>query len=187
MKNLNVDLLSGFGFDPDWSIEDAYAAGAEGRTSPFFRWCAWERLAELKERFSAGDSHSLLSALYTCAQHDLPMPDWVAMAFSKKYTKWCNYEYKTLDDAFETALPKGAHINSLRKRKRLKLLIPLEVEELKKKGMATDKAIFEMVSKNIPAGYATSPSDVEKIYYGYHAKKKKRQGKKEDEKKLSKI
>ncbi len=132
-------------FDPEWTAEQAFAAGADGPKSAFHRWAAWHLMLEYQAPYEAGRNVNLFAALRLCACHDLPMPDWVADAYVRGYQRWNSYDAPSLDEAFGVKAPKGSHIARLRKHSKLRLIVPLKVRELQRQGRAIDESLFRDV------------------------------------------
>ncbi|MGA4532264.1 hypothetical protein ACPA1H_18150 [Ectopseudomonas chengduensis] len=157
-------------FDPSWSVQEAVEALGEdslGPMTPLARWAAWGILMEYRARFEAGDKQVLFAALRKCACHDLPMPDWLADAYCKAHDDWVSYRKPTLDAAFDVAIPKGTHINKLKKLRSLKLAIPLKVQELCTDQRPIDESLFNDVGKI----FNISGSQARDIYYKYRWRK----------------
>lgn len=95
-------------FDPAWA-----------KASLFFRTrCVWhfghgssfrmqglqaihEQLDARRKRFEAGDTIELLHAIMLCAEENLPLPEWLALAFNERFTSTLKPGGPTsLDDAF---------------------------------------------------------------------------------------
>ncbi|HBN8615912.1 hypothetical protein [Pseudomonas aeruginosa] len=153
-------------FDPEWTVEEAIASGSDGPLSPFFQWAGWQQLGQYQQRYELGNKQSLFAALRTCACHGLPMPEWLAKAFCKSHDDWLSYRKPTLDEAFDVAIPKGAHINKLRKLRRLNIAIPIKVEELRTNSSdGRRRAIDEALFNDVGAAFSISGSQARDIYY----------------------
>lgn len=149
-------------FDPDWSREQASAAGDDGPHSPFQRWQAWTLMMEAyRTGFEGGDNTSLLEAMRLCAVHLLPMPDWVASAYLAGFGMWRFHHVATLDEAFGVQRLKGTHLKTKRKVLELNLAVPAMVVKLRAQGRAIDEALFEDVGKAL----GISSSTASKAYY----------------------
>jgi len=158
-------------FDPAWSAEQAVEASGDDALSPMSplsRWAAWGMLMDYRARFDAGDKQVLLAALRTCACHDLPMPDWLADAYCKAHDDWLSYRKPTLDEAFDVGLPKGTHLNKLKKLRRLRIAVPLKVQELSAdKGGADRRPIDESLFADVGREFNISGSQARDIYYRF--------------------
>lgn len=128
---------------------------------------------DYRERFEAGDKQALFSALRQCACHDLPMPDWLADAYCKAHDDWLSYRKPTLDEAFDVKLPKGSHINKLKKLRRLKFAIPLKVKELSTNQQSDDgiRPIDESLFSDVGKAFNISGSQARDIYYKHRWRK----------------
>lgn len=159
---MNYDPHNFSDFDPLWTAEQAFEAGADGPLSPFHRWAAWQMLTDYEKSFTGGHKTSLFAALHVCACHGLPMPDWVANAYSKGFHDWVNYRAVNLDDAFDVAIPKGKHANRSREFRILQYAIPLRIQEIhKSESRAIDESMFETVGRE----FNISGSKAKGIYY----------------------
>lgn len=158
---MNHDPCNFSDFDPSWTAEQAFEAGADGPLSPFHRWAAWQMLTDHEKSFTGGHKTSLFAALHICACHGLPMPDWVSNAYSKGFHDWVNYREASLDDAFGVSLPKNARLHKLKSMRIMRLAVPLKVKKLHDEGRAIDKSLFDDVGKELGIGGST----VRDIYY----------------------
>ncbi len=158
----------------DWTFEEALEANeadlakTPGRSSddpslPLFKWMALQQLEGYREAFKT-DSYYLMTAIRTCANHDLPLPEWAAKAYISAYDTINNAEKKSWDDVFGKPYPKGRHLNAINKKKRLRFAVFFAVEE-KAKSLPIDEGLFEEVGKkfNIQKTLASE--------YYYEAKK----------------
>lgn len=61
-----------------------------------------EQLARRRERFEAGDTLELLHAVALCADENLPLPSWLAVAFLRQFDQFVGMagNAASLDDAF---------------------------------------------------------------------------------------
>ena len=157
-----VDIKAGFGFDPEWTQEEALAAGTDGPCSPFFRWAAWHQLEEHQKLYDGGNKVSLFNALCLCARHELPMPDWLGHAYRKGHRRWAAYDAASLDEAFDVQLPKNARINTLRRNRMLRIQIPLMVKDYhNNQNRVIDQSLFEDIGKEL----GVSGSTARDLYY----------------------
>lgn len=151
-------------FDPEWSREQAQAAGSDGPFSPFERWQAWMMLEAHYTGHEGGDPASLLRAIRLCAIHRLPMPGWVADGYVSAFTAWNTLTANTLDDAFGVTRQKGKHLNAARKARKLETAVPIMVIRMRKKGRPIDEGMFA----EIGAELNISASAASKAYYSSH-------------------
>ncbi len=169
-KDLCIDFKAGFQFDPDWSVEEAFSAGANGPLSPFHRWYAWNQLETFKKQFYAGDQKKLFHGMHKCAAHGLPFPNWIGDEFCKGFHAWHSLRKPTLDSAFDLKRPKGIQMQKLRRNSILMLIVPREVEKLKTQGMPVDQALFDKVADGINLGSSIGKvggNTVKNLYYKY--------------------
>lgn len=141
--------------DPTRSIADP--------TLPIYRVVAGFRLEELGKAFAAGDRGALMAALRVCANHDLPMPQWLSKAYIRSYDQVLTCRVKSWDEAFGAPFPKGANLNALRKRRELRYRIGLAVLNRIQRypDMPIDKGLFEAVGKEFNVGASLA----EELYY----------------------
>lgn len=151
-------------FDPSWTLEEAMRAGEMNGgdilkpDSPFAQWNAYHKVMSMEEKFKTGSRPSvLLDAVYQCALHDIVMPEWVSMAYLKAYRKVLEYECDSWDKAFGEPNPpqwnekgelKKPHLNRLKKVRKLRFKVYLEVENKQKEGRPIDRQLFEEVGQN---------------------------------------
>ena len=61
-------------------------------------------LGVYRSRFEAGDTLSLLQAISTCAEENLPLPQWLALAFRSQMGLFgCPGKVRSLDEVFSSA------------------------------------------------------------------------------------
>ena len=61
----------------------------------------YRMLNVFRERFAGGDTLSILQAIGMCAEENLPMPEWLALAFNSRITAFGRTgSPPTLDDVF---------------------------------------------------------------------------------------
>lgn len=157
-------------YDPDWdanqALEHSITSG-EDQNDPanaFGQWHGHQRLLECRERFRAGEKFALMQALRICANHDLPMPEWLSIAYISAFDKILNHKSKSWDEVLGPAIPKGKHLASLRKERQFGLSVALEVRcRHKQQGLNIDPEMFEAVGKKFNIG-KTLASD---YYYKY--------------------
>lgn len=152
-------------FDPDWTEDQAIAADEAARaadptrptsdpTLPFSRWAGAQKLAELHRQHDAGDRFALMAALRECARCGMAMPDWVAAGYIKAHDMVLNYRAKSWDEAFGRPIPKGAHLNALRRRRQLRHRVWGEVFRAMRAnpGRPIDKGLFEEIAERLGIG-----------------------------------
>ena len=135
-----------------------------------FKWAAgplYQRYAEPqleanRGRFEAGDQMSLFAAIRICANHDLPLPRWAAMAFIRGYDEVLNCRAGSWDAAFGKPYPKGEHLRSRRLRRENLFAVRLAVDDLHSKGSPKDEAMFESIGEKLGIGKTLAME----LYYG---------------------
>lgn len=136
----------------------------EDPAGPFYQWAALHTLDELRQLFEAGNKYALMLALRKCANHDLPMPDWVSRAYIRAFDSVHNYRAKSWDAVFGPPLPKGAQLASLRKRRVHSIGVWNAVRGHKAKGAKIDDELFAKIGQKLGLGLT-----ITKKYYT-HAK-----------------
>lgn len=131
------------------------------REGPLYQFVATSELAGWKRSYEAGDDMALLSAVRSCAQYGLKMPDWVATEFIRKYDLVLNCKVKTWDEAFGAPYPKNSNINAMRKRREHQPCVFNRVTELNKQGVPVNDELFRIVG----AEMNISASLCRKYYY----------------------
>ena len=164
----------------DWSIEQAneahraYLATGGDRSSPagpLLQWKALQQIEFWQLAYEAGDTFAVLHAVAECAKHELVMPRWVIRGFLAPYRKVIHLDVGSLDEAFGTFLPKGAHLSAYRQAWEKGLPAFLEVKRQSAAGKAIDSGLFESIGKDM----GLSGSKVRDYYYqwmknGYYKK-----------------
>jgi hypothetical protein len=149
----------------DWSIEQANEAhraytdaGGDNNspTAPLLQWLALKAIEFWRLAYEAGDTFVVLHAVAECAKHELVMPRWVIGSFLAHYRPVIHCEVKTLDEAFGTFLPKGAHLTAYRKAFKKGRPVHLEVLRRSAAGEAIDSALFESIGKEMGISGSTA-------------------------------
>jgi hypothetical protein len=99
-------------------------------------------LAELKSKFGAGDPRALLSAIASCGNQEITMPEWVVAGFFRAMNRWWGLQCKTLDEAFGVQWLKGAQLGAARKRRALEVAVWNEVTKQHNRGKPINRALF---------------------------------------------
>lgn len=171
----------------DWTLEEALAANeaallknterSNDPTMPLFQWAALHQLDEY-EKYYQQDSYWLMTAIRTCANHDLPLPEWAAKAYIKAYDTVNNAKAKSWNAVFGNPYPKGQHLSAIRKRRMLMFSVWNEITEILNREQiwndatkqwesvtAIDESLFEAVGKKFHIGKTLASE------YYYAAKK----------------
>lgn len=153
-----------------WSFERAYQAQkrfqAKGGTvadpaGPLYQWEALRTLDEMRKQFKAGNKYTLMLALRKCANHDLPMPDWVSRAYISAFDQIHGYRAKSWDAVFGPPLPKGAQLSALRKKREKSIHVWNEVQA-RGSAVPIDDELFAAVGRKLGLGLT-----ITKKYYSY--------------------
>ena len=119
------------------------------------------RLDQQCERFLAGEPVALLDAIEICATFRVPLPQWAADEFVKRFLAWTDFSVPTLDEAFEVTR-KGTHLSASRRRALLSYRILDEIARRRKLKQPVDEGMFEAVAEAVGG---VSAQTVRKIYY----------------------
>lgn len=161
----------------DWSLEEAINADEAALkadpsrsnadpTLPFYQWHALHQLDIYAELYKE-DKYFLMTAIRTCATHDLPLPEWAAEAYSTAYDAVNNAREKSWDKVFGNPYPKGAQLAAIRKKRMLSIGVLNEVTSMLKMNpdLNIDDCLFETVGKKFNIGKTLANE------YYYSAKK----------------
>jgi hypothetical protein len=127
---------------------------------PLYQTVALIEIESLSKLFAEGDSMALLAAIRKCANHDLPLPDWVAKAYISAYDEVLNCRSNSWDEVFGKPYP-AKHIGKLRQRRELIFGIYSRVRQLNKDGVGLDDPLFEIVGKE----FGIKKSLCKELYY----------------------
>jgi len=155
-------------YDPDWTAIQASEATEPTKdwndpTQPFYRWAAHHDLAERCKLFESGDVFQLMHAIRICANHDMPLPEWVSRAYISAYDRVVSAQAKTWGDVFGQPYPKGIHLNAVKKRRNLIPAVWVAVRSIldMEPGTPIDGMLFERVGKKLNIG----KSQAAEFYY----------------------
>lgn len=148
----------------EWTLEDARAANDAALavdparsdadpTLPLYQWAALHQLDEY-EKYYLQDSYWLMTAIRTCANHDLPLPDWASRAYIKAYDAVNNARAKSWSAVLGDPYPKGRHLSAIRKRRMFTLAVWQEIQNtlIDKPETPIDTYLFETVGKKFSIG-----------------------------------
>jgi len=110
------------------------------------------QLDEYREHFERGNKNALIQAIRFCFNQEIVAPEWVVAEFFRATNRWYNMECKELGEAFGVAWPKGANLNALEKRRRLKFAVLNAVNDARAQGRAIDDLLFEEIGQNLGLG-----------------------------------
>ena len=134
-----------------WSEEQAREAhrrfvdaGGDGtsKAAPLNRWWTLRTLEiALQWQHCAGDPMALFTAIFICATHKLPLPDWAVAAFVSGYQKVSGYDAASWDEVFGRPHPKGRKLWATKQESKKMFLVWKRVEELRQQdGRIGEKA-----------------------------------------------
>lgn len=121
-------------------------------TLPLYQHVAKDNLEEERRRYEEGDKNALMGAIRICANSRLPMPEWVATEFIAAYDKVLNCRSGSWDEVFGRPYKKGTHLAALRKRRRGRIQVMLEVRAAKARGESINFGLFEKIGKKLGFG-----------------------------------
>lgn len=133
------------------------------KDDPAFRAALDLDLAELGEKFAAGEQFALMMAIRTCATYDVPLPEWAAMAFCRAYDAVVGARARGWDAVFPRAYRKGSHLAAIRKRREKQGAVWSAVREAHANGAPICPETFDAVGRKLGLG-ATLTAD---YYYAY--------------------
>lgn len=150
--------------DKNWTFDQIAAAtnaaleadpslSGSDPTLPIFQWAALHQLDVLEEAYKK-DPFYLMQAIYVCAIHGLPLPDWGSCAYLAAYYKIVNAKSGSWDGVFGRPYPKGAHLAAIRKKRKFKHAVFQEVSKIKESqpDVAIDDGLFGKVGKKFGLG-----------------------------------
>ena len=127
------------------------------------------------ERF--GDRRAIASGINLCAAHDIPLPIWLADAFTKLFRDVKSFKYSSWDMALGPPHSQGGKRGAGPKQKarqahkELEIPVWLKVRELEARGVkTTDDAVFKRAAIELKAAGANKTSHItasaaKRIYY----------------------
>jgi hypothetical protein len=161
-----------------WTLEQAQnaqrqfeAAGGDPMdpAAPMARWLVQPELAKLGQRFEAGQNRpwQLFTTIHLCACHELPLPVWVAAAFSAGSLRVMRFDTGSLDVAFGSPLPKHTDVAGLRERRKLAMRVFTRAIELHTQhDVPIDEGLWQRLRVELKAGgHRISNSGVRDLYY----------------------
>lgn len=97
---------------------------------------------------------ALLAAIRECANHDLPMPEWVSHAYIRAYDMVLNCKAGSWDEVFGRPYRKGAQLAAMRKRRIKRLAVWNEARRiiLSEPETPIDVAFFERIGEKLAIG-----------------------------------
>jgi hypothetical protein len=149
--------------EKDWAFEQVLAALEQARaegmewfdpSGPVPQWCALQKLDALEQQFGKGDDFALLHAIRVCANHDLVIPKWAALAYIKRFDAVLTCKTGSWDGAFGRPYRNGFHLVKARQRRQLRFAVYVRVREIleAEPGTAVDESLFERVGDEFDIG-----------------------------------
>ena len=127
-----------------------------GPDAPLSKYVAVRECLALKAEIDAGSGFAVLAAVHQCATRRLVMPDWLAMAFIRRYRAVLNLQALSWDDAasFGKPYPKGTNKSARRKARMLRFAVLNSVNQIisSEPQTAVNKALFARVGKPLGIG-----------------------------------
>ena len=118
------------------------------------------QLQRCRNKFQAGDREAMLEAIHICCGADIPVPPWVAEAYSRSYLKFRHFHVRSLDEAFGSPRRKGTHLAQKKEHEAMLGSVFFSVKN-RKSGVPIDGALFE----EIGAKLGISGSKCSALYY----------------------
>ncbi len=119
------------------------------------------QLGDFESAHDAGDGLALFDAIVLSHLRGIELPRWAAETLAAGYTRLISGEVASLDDAFGRPFKKGAHLASLRLRRRLMFDVWNATRELIDAGTAIDDELFEKIGCKFQIGRTLAKD----IYY----------------------
>jgi len=116
-------------------------------------------LAHTKRELAQGNRRPLLNALGFCLDYDIPIPEWLAEAFSDALSAVDSFEARSWDDVFGKP-HHGRKIAAKGRQKKLRMLVWHRVQTLSAT-RPIDQGLFEQVGK----GLGISGAVAKRLYY----------------------
>ena len=116
--------VAGGGFDPfAATFEEAQQrqalAGEPRPSGPLFQWFEAQRLTASRASVEKGTGFDVLEAVAGCALHGLAMPEWLAMAYLKRYrhVQMLHGDSWDAEAAFGKPYPAKSQVGAMRRRR----------------------------------------------------------------------
>lgn len=145
-------------FDPHTAtLEEAKAQpNAYRPQGAIHQFATAHELDEKRASIETGDGFDVLQGVAMCATANLKMPDWLSVAFLKRYRQVQQLHVGSWDDpkAFGRPYPKGAHLSALRRRRngRYKAAEAFRALVESDPRRPVDKGLWEEIGRNIGEG-----------------------------------
>lgn len=107
-----------------------------------------------RAEYEAGNKVALMQAIHVCGIDRIPLPDWVASAYSRCFESVRMARAKSWDDVFGKPFPKGSNLIAIHKRRKHQwdLVNRIRLIRESEPGTALDAALFERVGKEFGLG-----------------------------------
>lgn len=152
-------------FEQVMAAQECFQANAsyEDPSGPLYQWNALHNLDGLEQAFIRGNKFAMMQALRVCANHSLPMPDWLARAYIRAFDRVLKLQIGSWDDAFGRPIKKGTHLKRARKRNEAQWEVINRIREIQlaKPMTPIDEGLFERVGAEIGIGKTLC----NKLYY----------------------
>jgi hypothetical protein len=124
-----------------------------------------EILEILKQKFDAGNTAVILTAVYQCALMRKPLPEWLREAFIKAYELAAASEIEKWEEVFGPARKEGAHLNRRREYAELRVKVAFRVAL-----RAPDESIEPDLFAKIGSEFGIGRNKARDAYYKYGGK-----------------
>jgi hypothetical protein len=171
------------GFDPNWTEEEARAATDVStdwpwdtrigwHLTPLRKWRKWWDAVYLEKEYNDGNVLALFRAIDICLDFKISPPVWCLVPFKRAVAELANGQHMTLDEAFGSPYPKGAHRSKYGNHFTKAYALHRDITELKEKygdSLALDDGLFEVVG----GWHGVKKTKAKELYYAHQAHLKK--------------
>jgi len=149
----------------EWTVHEAKAAQRKFERAggdpvdpagPLFQWSNLHTLDELEARHGKGDRMALMIAIRICANHDLVLPQWAALAYIRAFDAVYNYRTASWDEVLGRQLAKGGKLKAQRQRLELRFHVHSEVCAAHRLGQPIDEGLFDTVGRKFEINGSTA-------------------------------
>ena len=130
---------------------------------PMFQWYALNEIKKCKISYDNGYKFNLIYAIKLCAEHKVPLPEWVAKEFIEAIESLQAGKTNSYDKVFTLPYVKGKHVKNTHEKTLIRMQVWHCIYQTKKATPQTaiDIGLFELVGEKYGIG-ATLAS---KYYY----------------------
>ena len=118
-------------FDPFTATFEEAQAASEGLPvsppKPLMQFFAARQVDAYRAHVEKGDGFAVMRAVAECARCDLPLPDWLAVAFLTRFRAVAHLRVGSWDEAFGVPFPGGKQLAARRRRCEARLRVAQEL------------------------------------------------------------